>query len=151
VSRHSPEAIRLVKVLGNVRLSFEEDCIIVQDGSKWRPVSTMGLVPVRLPITSNSLKSFHGHGNKATPRCNKCIPSLIRVAPMMIRKTLSFRTALKDNYGVIIRVASCRTRHADVQVLADERIQYHTTLDHCDCGETCHLSAMYRTSCLCSH
>jgi hypothetical protein len=69
----------------------------------------------------------------------------------MIRKTLSFRTALEDNFGVMIRVASRRTKHTDSQVLASDRIQYRTALDHCDCGKTCHLSAMYRTACPCGH
>jgi hypothetical protein len=42
MSRHFAKAIRLVKVLANVGLSFEEGRIIVQDGSKWRTVSMMG-------------------------------------------------------------------------------------------------------------
>jgi hypothetical protein len=151
VSRHSPKATRLVKVLGNMGLSFEEGRIVSQDGSKWRAVSMMERVPVRLPSTSNGRESLHGHGNEATPRRNEFIASLIRVASMMIRKTLSFQTALEDNFGVMTRVGSRRTKHPDPQVLASERIQYCTTLDHCDCGETCHLSAMYRTACPYSH
>jgi hypothetical protein len=151
VSRHSPEMICLVKILGNVGLSFEEGRIIVQDGSKWRAVSMMERVPVRLPSTSNGLESFHGHENEANPRRNEFIPSLIRVASMMICKTLSFRTALEDDFGGMIRVAGRRTKHTDPQVFASEGIQYRTTLDHCDCGETCHLSAMYRTTCPWSH
>jgi hypothetical protein len=39
----------------------------------------------------------------------------------------------------------------DWVVMEREIAQYETTFQKCQCGETVHLSAMYRTSCLCSH
>jgi hypothetical protein len=69
---------------------------------------------------------------------------------MTIRKTLSFRTALEDNFSMMIRIARRRAKHSDPALLASERNQYCTTLQECECGETCHLSALYRVACPCS-
>jgi hypothetical protein len=148
---HSPVARRLLKMLGKIGLSFDMGRITIQDNQKWRSVSMMERVAVKLPSTSNRLESFHGHGNEATPRRNEFIPSLARIASMMIRKMLSFRTALEDNFGVMIRIARGRAKHSDPALLASERSQYGTPLQYCRCGETCYLSALYRITCPCSH
>jgi hypothetical protein len=104
----------------------------------------MERVQFRLPSTTNVMKSFHGHGNEETPRRNDFIPSVVRVATMMIRKTLSYEAALHESFRVMIRTARRRTKFRDATILVSEVQQYHTTLKHCDCGETGHLSETYR-------
>jgi hypothetical protein len=111
----------------------------------------MERVAVSLPSTSNALESFHGHGNKRTPRGNDFIPALIRVGQMMRTKTLSFATSLEDGFRRCIRLARRRAKTSEERILDDEILLYATRPDRCDCGETCHLAAMYRTACPCSH
>jgi hypothetical protein len=111
----------------------------------------MERVQFRLPSIINALESFHSHGNKETPRCNDFILSVVLVATMMTRKTLSFETALQDSFRVLIRTARRRAKFTGTAILASEAQQHHTTLEHCGCAETCHLSEMYRTPSPCSH
>jgi hypothetical protein len=76
LSPQSPVARQLLKMLGKVGLSFDMSRTPIQDSQKWRSVSMMERVAVKLPSTSNGLESFHGHGNETTPRRNEFIPSL---------------------------------------------------------------------------
>jgi hypothetical protein len=69
----------------------------------------------------------------------------------MIQKILSFRYALKDNFRAMDKKARRRAEFADPAVMESEIAQSKTTLGACLCGETIHLSLMYRTSCPCSH
>jgi hypothetical protein len=147
----SPGTKRLLKLLANVGLRLTFGHIAIVDDVKWRAVSMIERITARLPSTSNALESFHGHGNEQTPRRNEFVPAIIRVADMMIRKTLSFPTALADSFGRVVRLSRRREKYGDPPVLESESVQYGTTLDYCGCGETCHLAAMYRTACPCSH
>jgi hypothetical protein len=51
----------------------------------------------------------------------------------------------------MIRTVRRRAKFTDAAILASEVQQYYTTLEHCDCGEICHLPEMYRTPSPCSH
>jgi hypothetical protein len=51
----------------------------------------------------------------------------------------------------MIRTARRRAKFTDAAILASEVQQYHATLEHCDCAETCHWSEMYRTPSRYSH
>jgi hypothetical protein len=147
----SPEARRLRKLLGKVGLNVAAGRIIVVNHNKWRSISMMERVVVSLPSTSNALESFHGHGNEQTPRRNEFIPAVIRIGEMMRQKTLSFAISLEQGFKRSVRLARRRAKSTDATILDAEIGQYGTTLDHCACGETCHLAAMYRTDCPCSH
>jgi hypothetical protein len=118
LSPQSPVARWMLKILDKVRFYFHMGRITIQNSQKWRSVSMMERVAVKLPSTSNGFESFHGHGNEATPRRNEFIPSLARIASMMIRKTLSFRPAFEDNFGVMIRIARRRAKHNGPALLA---------------------------------
>ena len=144
-------ARRLCKVLESVGLVMGAEGIVVSDQSKWASISMIERVSPRLPSTSNALESFHGHGNGQTPRRNDFLPSVIRVAAMMIRKTVSFRAALEHSFRLMVRKARRRAKLMDPMILASESAHYATTREHCGCGETCQFSAMYRMSCPCSH
>jgi hypothetical protein len=48
-------------------------------------------------------------------------------------------------------LARRRTKTTEQRILDEEILLYATRPDHCDCGETCHLAAMYHTACPCSH
>jgi hypothetical protein len=147
----SPVAKRLRKLLANVRLGLISGHVAVVDGVKWRALSMIERLTARLPSTSNALESFQGHGNEQTPRRNEFVPAMVRVAEMMIRKTLSFPTALAHGFGRAVRLSRRRAKYGGPAVLESERVQYGTTLDYCGCAQTCHLAAMYRTACPCSH
>jgi hypothetical protein len=145
------DARLLARTLAKVGLEFVSGEIRRIDPARWESVSMMTRVMHRLPSTSNALESAHGHANEATPRRNEFLASIQRVAAMMIRKTLSFRQAYKHNFRATVFRARRRAELVDGGLMRMEIAQYRTTLDGCDCGETVHLSRMYRTQCPCSH
>jgi hypothetical protein len=145
------DARLLSHTLAKVGLAFEAGEIRQSNPTRWAAVSMMSRVPYRLPSTSNALESTHGHANECTPRRNEFLPSLLRVGAMMCRKTLSFRQALKHNFRSMVAKARRRAELMDSDVMDGEIAQYQTTLESCRCGETIHLSVMYRTPCPCSH
>jgi hypothetical protein len=69
----------------------------------------------------------------------------------MIRKTRSFRQALKHNFRGAVQKARGRAQYLDPNVMKREIAQYDTTLEACRCGETVHLEMIYRAPCPCSH
>jgi hypothetical protein len=147
----SPRPERLLKLLNNIGLWLSSGSIRVVDSAKWGAVSQMQRVAVSLPSTSNAWEVFHGHGKEQTPRRNDFIPGLIRAGRMMLAKALSFETSLEDNFRRSIRLAQRRAESTEQSILDSEILLYATRLDHCECGETGHLAAMYRTVCPCSH
>jgi hypothetical protein len=144
-------ARQLVRTLAKVGLAFESAEIRQGNPSLWESVSMMTRVIHRLPSTSNALESAHGHANEDTPRRNEFLASIQRVGALMNRKTLSFHQALKHNSLAMVFKAHRRYELMDGDLMRLEIEQYGTTLDSCDCGETVHLSLMYRTQCPCSH
>jgi hypothetical protein len=143
--------VRLGKTLAKIGLAVDRGAMIISNQAIWRSISIMELVYFRLPSITNALEFFHGHGNEETPGRSDFIHPVVRVATMMIRKTLSFETTLHDSFRVMICTARRRAKFTDAAIFASEVQHYHTTPEHCDCGETCHLSEMYRTSSRCSH
>jgi hypothetical protein len=141
----------LSRTLAKVGLAFESGRIQQLDRCRWCAVSMMERVEYRLPTTSNALESTHGHANECTPRRNEFLQAVMRVGTMMIRKTLSFRQALKHNFATMVRKARRRAEFIDRATMEAEIAQYGTTLEGCRCGETIHMSAMYRQACPCSH
>jgi hypothetical protein len=142
---------RLCKVLENVGFAMTTGRIIISNRPKWISISMIETVSTRLPSASNTLESFHGHGNEQTPRWNDFMPLIVRVAAMMIRKTLAFRTAFEDMFGLMVRKTQKYAKFTDPNILAIKSAHYGTTPGHCRCGETCHKSAMSRNSCPCGH
>jgi hypothetical protein len=141
----------LVRTLAKVGLAFESGEIRKSNRALWESVSMMTRVVHRLPSTSNALESAHGHANEDTPRRNEFLASVRRVGLLMIRKTFSFRQALKHNFRATVFKAHRRYELMDRDLMRLEIEQYGTALDGCGCGETVHLSLMYRTQCPCSH
>jgi hypothetical protein len=147
----SPGVKRLGKLLARVGLGLRWGRIAILDMGKWRALLMMERVTARLPSTSNALESFHGHGKEQTPPRNEFVPAMVRVPEMMIRKTVSFETALADGFGRAVRLSRRRASYGDLAIQEGESGPYGTTLEDCRCAETCHLAAMYRTACPCSH
>jgi hypothetical protein len=144
-------ARQLARALAKVGLAFESGEIRRGDRALWESVSMMTRVVHRLPSTFNALESAHGHANEDTPGRNGFLASVQRVGLLMIRKTLSFCRALKHNFRATVFEAHRRYELVDGDLMRLEIGQCGTTLDSCGCGETLHLSLMYRTQCPCSH
>jgi hypothetical protein len=66
------------------------------------------------------------------------------------RKTLSFRRVLEHSFSSMAAMARRRAAILTGVVMEREIAQDETTVQNCQCGETVHLSGMYRTSCPCS-
>jgi hypothetical protein len=94
--------VRLGKTLAKIGLAVDGGAIVISNQATRRSISMMEQVQFRLPRTTNALESFHWHGNEETPRWNDFVPSVVRIATMMIRKTLLFETALQDSFRVMI-------------------------------------------------
>jgi hypothetical protein len=126
----SPSAVRLGKTLAKIGLAVDRGAIITSNQATWRSILMMEWVQFRLRSTTNVLESFHGNGNEETPRRNDFIPSVVRVATLMIRKALSRETALQNSFRVMIHTARRREKFTDAAILASEVQQYPTTLEH---------------------
>jgi hypothetical protein len=64
-------------------LAFNDEEIYISDAVRWAEVSMFTRVEERIPPTTNSLESLHGHLNEQTPRNNAFWASMCRLASMI--------------------------------------------------------------------
>lgn len=132
-------------------MCYEEGEIKIIDEKRWNQVSMIKRIDARMPSTTNSLESTHGHLNSSIPRRNDFWPSLLRLTHAMTTKTFEFNDAMKRNYKRIRRNIKRRCRTLNPETMEEEKAFYETTETSCKCGETALESAMFRISIPCSH
>ena len=73
--------------------------IEIANENRWNQVSMKNRLKMRMPSTTNSLESTHGHLNKKTPRRNNFWQSVYRIVSLMIQKTNSYDDNITHNYN----------------------------------------------------
>jgi hypothetical protein len=111
----------------------------------------MERVPTGMLTTTNSLESTHGHLNERTPRRSAFWGSLHRIAQMMLMRSAELDSAIRHNFNEKVRSSFKRSIEMDPETMVRERNFYHTTRISCACGETLHLSRIYRIPVPSSH
>ena len=108
-------------------------------------------VKTRMPSTTNSLESSHGHLNSKIPRRNDFWTSLNRLTSSLTKSDFHFKDRVKQVYN-----NTRRSVNKKVARLSNERMQYEcscykTTVDKCLCGETIFESTLLKINIPCSH
>ena len=132
-------------------LCFDSKEIIIVDDKKWEKVSMLKRIEARMPSTTNSLESTHGHINATIPRHNAFWQSLFRLVKAIISKDFRYNQLMKNTYCTIKRNVKYRAKVVDSDVMKDEIKKFNTTLETCLCGETRHAATLLRIDIPCSH
>lgn len=140
----------LNKNLNNIGLNFNGKSINEVDEVKWMKVSLLKRIPFKMPSTTNSLESTHGHLNEKTPRRSSFFMGLYRIIKSLSIKIQSCDEMFKHNFYY------CKKRTIDKSQLPENSMKnmikfYNTNIDSCDCGENKLVSAMIDIKLPCSH
>lgn len=93
----------LNQTLRKIGMSFINEEITIVNREMWKQVSMIKKRSYRMPITTNSIESIHGHLNEATPRNNCFWPSLHRIIMAINFQIHRFNDKLHHNYNKIVR------------------------------------------------
>ena len=137
--------------LKKVGLFFTKNDIAIIDELKWKSVSMMHRVPTRMPSTTNSLESTHGHINKITPRRNNFYGALYRIVKHIMNKSQRVQECIKINYARAKRVTLTTLKQKSEARIRDEIRFYHSSIDKCECGENHLISSIFDIDIPCSH
>ena len=122
----------------------------IVDEERWDSVSMETRLKYRMPSTTNSLESTHGHMNSDIPRRNELYTSILRIVEHMWDKVQNIEECVKRNYNYANRMTKRRLDNKS-ETISDEQMQYHTTQFHCECGENRLVSSMLGIDMICSH
>ena len=134
-----------------MHFNIETSRIEIVDINQWKAISMMERIAFKMPSTTNALESTHGHLNKLLPRRNNFYTSLSRLINYVIEKNHNFQKAYITNFNRAKRKITDQTSPFYTPILYKESIQYKTTVETCECGETSLLNNMMRTNLPCSH
>jgi hypothetical protein len=125
--------------------------IEIHNTERWALVSLVKRVECRMPSTTNSLESSHGHLNAQIPRRNDFYTSLTRLMRFIITKTHNFKPAYRTNLNKAIKKVSDRCAPFYAPIIEKEILQYNSTKKSCSCGETKLINSMMRVDIPCPH
>lgn len=137
------------QTLNYVGLTFSSNEISVMSPDRWEEVSIINRKKFRMPTTTNSLESVHGHLNEATPRNNLFFPSIFRLIMAINSQTKQFVSKVHHNFRKIIN--DVKKQKSKDPFLSSKCENYQTTLEKCECGETDLYSEMFRCDIPCVH
>jgi hypothetical protein len=143
--------VLLIKMLRKIGLNLKQGKIKIENKERWEEVSMLERVKTGMPTTTNSLESLHGHLNAKTPRRNGFWQSLFRIESAMCTKSTRLWTSVQHNFANEVRKSYTRSVKLDRSTMQQEVRWYHSTQSSCNCGETNHLSVVYRVPMPCSH
>jgi hypothetical protein len=118
---------------------------------RWEEISQYVRAEWRLPSTTNSLESIHGHLNERTPRRNDFWTSLKRLADHIDEGMKRWPDAVRHNFNHAWRVSLSRVSRIGGDELQDQIRTFGSTPVGCSGGETVLVSAMYGCTIPCCH
>ena len=83
----------------NVGLSFIQNNIERTDPKRWQQVSLIQRKVYRMPSTTNSLESTHGHLNHERSRRKNFWKSMFKISNHLIQKVNTFQQNVQHNYN----------------------------------------------------
>ena len=139
------------KIFQKVGLSILNHRVEISNEERWDSVSMHCRTKYKMPSTTNSLESTHGHLNKKTPRNNNFYMSIYRIGTNILKKTQNLDTSICTNYN---RAKYNSINYANIT--SEDKMQreiwfYHTTVDQCQCSENKLLSSMLGIDVPCCH
>ena len=126
------------KVLNKIGLfySYELNIIGIKDIKRWEEVSLQYRPMLKMPSTTNSLESYHGHLNKLTPRRNNFYSALCRLSCNLTNHHKNYLKRIKHNYEYLKRSICKGYKSTDAQRMKSEIEFFNTTLTECQCSST---------------
>lgn len=97
------EKVKLNKTLNKIGISFINDEITITDIDTWDSVSMINRSKYKMPSTTNSIESIHGHLNEATPRNNLFFTSIYRLIMTINNQIKQFNYKFKHNFNKLVR------------------------------------------------
>ena len=140
------------KLLKKVGLIFTENTIIINDQKKWEKIALIERINLKMPSTTNSLESCHGHLNQKTKRRKNFWSSLYDVSSSLLYKIHNFQKEIEHNFNYNKR----KTFNHLNSILLGDRIKqeiafYKTTVNNCQCSENKLLSSNFNLDIPCCH
>lgn len=145
------ELRELNNVLEKIGMNFADGSINLVNQKRWDQVSMLSRINFKMPSTTNSLESSHGHLNKKTPRHNGFWSSINRLCESFILKTNLLNTRIQHNYSYLKNTTQKRFNSMNIETMNLQLAFYSTTVDHCNCGENKLMSAILEIDIPCSH
>jgi len=145
------DIIELNKILGKVGLNFADKSINLVDEKRWNQVSMLARINYKMPSTTNSLESFHGHLNKRTPRRNGFWDSIHRLCEAVILKKNMHDERIRHNYSHIIANTLKKQKATDLETMILQQQYYSTTVDGCHCSQNKLIAEILGVDVPCSH
>ena len=145
------EMADLNKALGKVGLEFADGSLNLVNQRRFDQVSMLSRVEYRMPSTTNSLESTHGHLNKKTPRRNGFWPSMYRLCEALIIDQNMLNKRITHNYSRIKRTTEKKAHAVNQDEMHRQRIHYSTRINHCNCNENKLESAILAIDIPCTH
>ena len=145
--------------LSKVGLSFVfeekspiDSFILVNDEEKWEQYSLLKHINLKMPSTTNTLESVHGHLNRKVPRRNSFYMALFRIFTELNHKYLNINESIKNNFNYIKRITNNnlkkRIEMKDIDIMC---AFYETNQNSCLCGENKLESANFNVDIPCIH
>ena len=141
----------LKQTLNKTGLKHVNGEISFADEERWDSISIKERIKYRMPSTSNSLESTHGHLNKKTPRHNNFYTSLHRIIMHMMLKTQRIEQCIHINYMKTKAETSKSLKSTSQERMNDEISHYSSTPEKCECGQNKLLSAILNIPIPCRH
>ena len=132
-------------------MNFSDNTLNLVDSERWKQVSMLSRIDFKMPSTTNTLESSHGHLNRKTPRNNSFWESLSRIAESFIIKTQTVNFRIRNNYNYTKRITIRKAQKTPMDKMNKMIDFYDTRQDHCNCGENKLESALYGIDIPCSH
>ena len=141
------------KVLDKIGLfySFELNKIDIKDQKRWEELSLQFRPKLKMPSTTNSLESYHGHLNKLTPRRNNFYSALCRLSCNLMNHNKNYSKRIKHNYEYLKRSINKEFKATNEQRMISEMEFYETTDSECQCSSTKLASAQLELNIPCKH
>lgn len=140
-------------ILNKVSLiyNYENDSIQFNEKDKWDKISMLNRIKYRMPSTTNSLESYHGHLNKATPRKNTFLGSIFRIACNLNKHNKNYGKRIRHNFNRAIQNTKQELNKTDPFRLNKEKTFYKTTKEHCQCSSNKLISSQLDFNIPCMH
>lgn len=145
------ELCALNNVLNKIGMNFAEKSLNLVDQKRWDQVSMLSRINFRMPSTTNSLESTHGHLNKRTPRHNGFWASINRLCESFILKNNLLNKRIQHNYAYLKATTLKKQKSVDHETMQSQQAFYSTRVDHCNCGENKLVAAILGIDIPCSH
>jgi hypothetical protein len=146
---HNQNFINKIKSIG---LEIENNKIVVdQTTTLFQKCSAISRISKGIPLTTNSIESVHGHLNYQRARHSTFWHEVQNVINLIFSRFQNFEEALKTNYNNRIRKLAKLLDNYSAQTLEAEKVNYNTTPEHCNCGQTLLFEKMFGIEIPCIH